>query len=317
MHLVHWLVRISVTGLFAVASVASAQSSRDIWFTLGTGGGPVALASRSQPANLLISDTTAVLVDAGDGTAEQLAKIGVPLARIKAILLSHLHADHVGGLAAILALRAQMKITHPLAILGPGGTKGFVDGIQKALAVVPVSDGSALSSPGEGVDVMELASGGTIDLGEISVLSIENTHYAIDKDDDSRPRSLSFRIRTPWRTIVYTGDTGPSADVTRLASGVDLLISEVIDTEAELKTLAPVLAGMPPERIEGLRNFFRSHHLEINEVANLAKQANPKFVALTHFGRGTEGVEANLRIVSTIGRSFSGPIVLARDLDAF
>lgn len=53
------------------------------WMTLGTMGGPIANAQRSQPANVLLTASGAVLVDVGDGAAEQLAKAGVPLPRVR------------------------------------------------------------------------------------------------------------------------------------------------------------------------------------------------------------------------------------------
>ena len=101
---------VAVALVFAVHGTAFAQDpgpDRGLWVTLGTHGGPVPSAQRSQPANLLLEGDRAILVDAGDGAAGQLAKVGVPLPRLSAVFISHLHFDHTGGLPAIIGLRFQ------------------------------------------------------------------------------------------------------------------------------------------------------------------------------------------------------------------
>jgi hypothetical protein len=62
-------------------------------------------------------------------------------------------------------------------------------------------------------------------------------------------QSLSYRFDMTDRSIVFTGDTGPSSDVERLARGADLLISEIGEPEAaaaEVKALRPDLPALTP-----------------------------------------------------------------------
>ena len=66
-------------GLLAAPATAAPPAT---WIALGTMGGPIANAHRSQPANVLLTDEDTILIDTGDGAAEQLAKAGVPLPRV-------------------------------------------------------------------------------------------------------------------------------------------------------------------------------------------------------------------------------------------
>jgi beta-lactamase superfamily II metal-dependent hydrolase len=81
-----------------------------VWTTLGTMSGPIPSPDRSQPANLLWNSQHAILIDAGDGAAEQVAKAGHSLSDVDTIILSHLHIDHTGGLSALIGMRYQQHI---------------------------------------------------------------------------------------------------------------------------------------------------------------------------------------------------------------
>lgn len=75
-----------------------------------TMNGPIASRDHSQPANLLWNNQYAILVDAGDGAAEQTATAGYSLSDVDTIILSHLHVDHTGGLSALIGMRYRQRI---------------------------------------------------------------------------------------------------------------------------------------------------------------------------------------------------------------
>ena len=118
---------------FGPCAVRAADPPASVFITLGTMGGPIASATRSQPANLLVRGDAAYLIDSGDGAVEQLVKAGYRLQQVKAVFLSHLHIDHTGGLAAVMGLRYQNNPPGQLAIYGPPGTKQLVAGIVASL----------------------------------------------------------------------------------------------------------------------------------------------------------------------------------------
>lgn len=80
--------------LCAIVSTAQARelvAREDTFITLGTIGEPIPHPERSQPANALVRGEDVVLIDCGDGTAEQLARAGLRPGSIRAVFLSHLH----------------------------------------------------------------------------------------------------------------------------------------------------------------------------------------------------------------------------------
>jgi ribonuclease BN (tRNA processing enzyme) len=317
-----------VTILFATLALAAAfpahaQVSAARWITLGTQGGPIPLKTRSQPANVLLTGDGAYVVDAGDGVTEQLVKADVSLQQVKTVLLSHLHFDHTAGLFGIVSLRWQTNITSPLTIYGPPGTRTLVDGILAAMGPA-VQAGYAY--PGEfkaafapGITVVEIRDGATFDLGSTHVTAAKNTHYtfAPGSADDRAFESLAFRFDAPGRSIAYTGDTGPSPAVERLAQGADLLVTEMIDFDRTVAEIRRVSPNMPAAAFAGLTIHLRDHHLTPKQVGELARAAGVKAVAVTHLSAPAI-TEANAaEYVRQIGESFHGPAVIANDLESF
>lgn len=310
-----------VVTLPAVAQQAPA--GKDIFITLGTMGGPVASPERSQPANVLVHAGRAYLIDAGDGTAQQLARAGIQLPQVKAVFLSHLHADHTGGLSAVLSLRNQINATERLTVYGPPGTRELVAGIvasmQSAAKAGYGIPGQSWKQPAETVTVVELTDGEQVQLDGITVTAAQNSHYdfAPGSAEDRSFKSLALRFDLPGRSIVYTGDTGPSAAVERLARGADLLVSEMIDMEGTLAVVARNSPNMPAAARQQLERHLSTHHLTADAVGRLAAAAGVKALVITHFAAGTPDPVRARSYVAQIRVHFKGPVTLASDLDRF
>ncbi|MBB5747029.1 MBL fold metallo-hydrolase [Brevundimonas variabilis] len=309
-----------------LASPAVAQSlppAEGVFITLGTMGGPVASPDRSQPSNAIVHGGLVYLVDVGDGSVQQLARAGLQLRQVKAVFLSHLHADHTGGLAALLSLRNQTSLTERLTIYGPPGTQDLVNGIvasmQPAARAGYGIPGQSWQTPAESVTVTELEDGDRAEVGAMVVTAAQNTHYdfAPGSEEDRLYKSLSLRFDLPGRSIVYTGDTGPSSAVEALASGADLLVSEMIDLPSTMATVARNSPDMLPDAKGRLEQHLSTHHLTPEAVGQLAAGAGVKAVVVTHFAGGTPNAQANQGYVAQIHSRFSGTVTLANDLDRF
>lgn len=327
------LVLVSALALISVPAQAdnhqeaSSQQAEQLdagrWVTLGTRAGPVTSATRSQPANLLVAGDQNILVDAGDGTAGQLAHLGIQTAGIDAVFISHLHWDHTGGLAAILGLRAQTNAPPRLKIYGPPGTAELVAGLLASMVPGATAGYGIPGAPRADVnlmtDVVELRDNDSLDIAGMNVKVRNNTHYSFAPESDLAKRfeSLSYRFDLPGRSIVYTGDTGPSTAVEELAKGADLLIAEMMDVDDTIAMVRRFNPNMPPQVAAGMDRHLREHHLLPVDVGLLASRAQVGGVVVTHFAGREVGDPQHFEYLRAIAQNYNGPVIIADDLDEF
>jgi ribonuclease BN (tRNA processing enzyme) len=69
---------------------------------LGTAGAPMPCAGRGGISSALVVDGRVFVIDCGRGAPSAFADAGLDFARLEAVFLTHLHADHTGDLPGML-----------------------------------------------------------------------------------------------------------------------------------------------------------------------------------------------------------------------
>lgn len=304
------LVVCTLTAAFAYAPV-SAQSSRTQIVMLGTGT-PIPDPDRTGPALAIVVDSVAYLFDAGTGVVRRAAAAGrngikafapaspkaQPSPRFDRVFLTHLHSDHTLGLADVIFTPWIQGRAAPLDIYGPPGTKrlvkGILDGNAEDIAERSHSSGGP-SENGWNSVVHEIAEGKVFKDSRITV-----TAFAVPHADWKY--AFGYRIQTPDRTIVISGDKRPDGAIPKQCNECDVLIHEVYSNSG--------FATLPKAR-----QIYHAHaHTSATEVGDIATQARPKLLILTHqlfFGSSDETLLAEVR------SHFSGRVVSAKDLDVY
>ncbi len=306
------VARAAIAALLLVPATTHAQQV----VTLGTAAGPMANAERAQPATLLRWPGAMVLIDAGDGVTDQMARAGIDAVPLRHVVITHIHADHVGGLFALLARRYQL-MDPPITIHGPPGTRAVVVGLLAALAPLaitsPVLPGQPARDPADGVMVEEISNGADINIAGVRVRAVANSHYLSGKDvpDPAQGQSLSLRFDLPSRSIVITGDTGPSAAVTALAQGADVLVASILDLDAAVATIRASRPAAPEAFFTAAKAHFAQHHLSPAAAGQLAQTAGVGRIVFTHIGISPARMAA---AQAELAQHWHGPVVFAADL---
>lgn len=289
---------------------------------LGTGGGPIARVSRSQPANMLRVGDKTYLIDIGDGTPRQIVRAGTRLNTIDAVFITHLHFDHTAGIMGFVALDWQDRRKKPVGFYGPPGTSNLVADTLKALASAEgifrpqLPDLQPMASIFSGQDWDVTAAREVYRDEAVTVRAVENSHYGTMRDHGTN-RAYSYRFETPGRAIVFTGDTGPSVALEQLAKGADILVSEVIDLPALMDSMRRRAAATGTD-LQALIDHMADEHLTPENVGKLAAAAGVKKLILSHFATPPGNETANKDyILAGIRKHYAGPVEFGEDLAEF
>jgi ribonuclease BN (tRNA processing enzyme) len=310
------------------ADLASGSKHTEVVF-LGTAGGPPLRLDRSEPSTLLIVDGRRYLIDCGIGTMRRMVRAGIKSEQVRTIFFTHLHADHDLGLADVMAndffRQSVTGRVEPINIYGPPQTKELVDAAFHFITVgfrpfenLPPPANGSYRSP---FITHEFDRGGVIFQDErIRVIAAENSHYALmPPQRRGQFKSFSYRIETPHGVIVFTGDTGPSPAVERLARGADVLVAEA--NNGNPQDVEKVTASMAarnhwsPQQAKAFQAHFEVEHLDTHEIGHLAAKAGVKAVLLYHYVPESKADQA--AYVTGVRTSFSGPVFAPDDLDRF
>ena len=77
------------------------------------------VGDRNQSAQVLQVRERLFLIDCGEGTQGQMVRLGIPMMKLDAIFLSHIHGDHVFGLFGLLSTIGMKGRQAPLYIYAP------------------------------------------------------------------------------------------------------------------------------------------------------------------------------------------------------
>ncbi len=170
---------------------------------------------RLQTCILVEGPTTTFAIDFGASSLIGLRREEIDPNSIDLVLLTHLHGDHCGGIPFLL-LDAMLgsKRLRPLTIVGPRDTKPHLERVQEALF-----PGSHVMEPKFGLHYNEISPGNRLEVADLTFDCVEARHTR-----ETNP--LAVCVTLGDKRVAYTGDGELTDELSRLVSGVDLLIAE-------------------------------------------------------------------------------------------
>lgn len=265
---------------------------------LGTGC-PSVDPRRMGPASLVRAGATALLVDCGSGVAQRLVQAEVPGRNVEALLLTHLHSDHVVDFHQLLVSSWHQGRAVPWRVFGPPGTAAFVDRSQtlwREELAFRIRHEQRPSTEGLRVEVTEFADGAGFAVGEAMVTPVKVNH-------DPFPETFGFVVVHRGRRLVFSADTIAWPPLVEAARGADCLVHEVF-----ILREMPVVPGV---RSAATRDAVAGYHTLSTEVGRVAAEAGVGCLVLNHFVPPRFDAAA---LVAEVRAHFSGPLVLGEDL---
>lgn len=288
--------------------------------TLGTGGGPGPEPDQARPASAIIVDGKPYLIDAGNGVANQLAKAKVNLTTIDTIFVTHHHDDHNADLGTVMGLSWDRRRAKPVNAYGPPGTKEILAAFVSYFSRNANIRNSDVRRPIEPKDFFighDIESSGQFFKDEnVTVTAVENTHFSGFKPGTpahGKDKSFAFRFDIGGKSIVFTGDTGYSEAVIKLAKDADIFVSEGIDPAILKATLKRFYVDASDEQLDKQMRHFLEDHVSPEEIGKMATAANVKKVVISHYAKGP----SDDGYLNGVKMHFKGEVFVAKDLQVF
>lgn len=291
---------------------------------LGTRGGPGVDLGRGETASAVIVDGVPYLLDCGYGTLRALVASGIGFQNVDTLFFSHLHNDHTADLAALLMHQWTSNKKTPTNIYGPYATASTVAG---ALQFMRADVEIRVIDEGRTVLPETLFFGHDADVGadpvrvfadnRVVVTAVTNTHYPERAVARMPHRSLGYRFETAGRTIAFAGDTAYSANLVKLARGVDVFVCEVMDHGVYMDTVARAKTAAEAGNTENIWRHVSETHSTPADVGRMASEAKVKTVVLNHQLRGPAqpggGGFPISAFIDGVREKFAGEVIVGED----
>jgi ribonuclease BN (tRNA processing enzyme) len=286
----------------APAPASGANRTRIV--LLGTAGGPALRPGRSSPASLVQVDGVPYLIDCGYGVGRQLLDAHVSPTALRAIFITHHHSDHNADLGNLLVLSWATGAKSPIDAYGPPRVAKLIE-----LALQYHAYDIAIRIPDEGRPdprplfiPHEFPGPGEVYRDERITVEAALVHHP------PVVPAYAYKVTTPDRTIVFSGDTTYSENLIAFARGADLLVHEVLLTSAldRLLKLVPTASR--------LREHIVAAHTDAEDVGRVAAAARVKRLALTHFVPSYDPTLTDDDWAAPVRRHYAGEIIVGRDL---
>lgn len=220
-----------------------------------------------------------LVLDLGPGTFQEL-RLQTDFRTLDGVVISHFHLDHVLDLGALRFALAYNPVSplRPTPLWLPPGGRDFLHRFASAFEDEE-REGDFFGSV---FDVAEYDPAQPLRLGDATLTFTPTVHYV---------PGWAIRVAAgDAPALVYTSDTGPSANLAGFAAGAGLLV-------AESTLLSP---SQEP--------FEQRGHLTAAEAAEIARAAQAERLLLTHMwaelGFDNYAAEA--------ARVYRGPVELAK-----
>ena len=239
---------------------------------------PLPSPGRAESCVLVEAGDDIYIFDLGNGSVNNLTQYQVPWPNVKAVLITHMHSDHMADLPDAHLQSWIQGRTSPLKVYGPEGinlvTKGFELAYSADYQYRNEHHGDdMLPMSIAGFNAIQIINNQFIpnDTPGLEILPFVVDHYPVNS-------AFWFKISYKDRTVVISGDTIHDGSVQKYSQDVDLLVHSAIsiDFVERMTGIAPI------PQMDKILFDIQDYHTSIEEAGEIARDANVEHLLIYH-----------------------------------
>ena len=239
---------------------------------------PLPSPGRAESCVLVEAGDDIYIFDLGNGSVNNLTQYQVPWPNVKAVLITHMHSDHMADLPDAHLQSWIQGRTSPLKVYGPEGINLVTKGFELAY-----SADYQYRNEHHGDDMLPMSIAGfnaihiinnqfiPNDTPGLEILPFVVDHYPVNS-------AFGFKISYKDRTVVISGDTIHDGSVQKYSQDVDLLVHSAIsiDIVERMRGIAPI------PQMDKILFDIQDYHTSIDEAGEIARDANVEHLLIYH-----------------------------------
>jgi ribonuclease Z len=239
---------------------------------------PLPSPGRAESCVLVEAGDDIYIFDLGNGSVNNLTQYQLPWPNVKAVLITHMHSDHMADLPDAHLQSWIQGRTSPLKVYGPEGinlvTKGFELAYSADYQYRNEHHGDdMLPMSIAGFNAIQIINNQLIpnDTPGLEILPFVVDHYPVNS-------AFGFKISYKDRTVVISGDTIHDGSVQKYSQDVDLLVHSAIsiDIVERMRGIAPI------PQMDKILFDIQDYHTSIEEAGEIARDANVEHLLIYH-----------------------------------
>ena len=239
---------------------------------------PLPSPGRAEACILVEAGDDIYIFDLGNGSMHNLNEYQVPWPNVKAVLITHMHSDHIADLPDAHLQSWIQGRNSPLMVYGPQGINLVTKGFELAY-----SADYQYRNDHHGDDMlpMNIAGFNAIQIMDnqlipnvtpgLEILPFVVDHYPVNS-------AFGFKISYKGRTVVISGDTINDGSVQKYSKDVDLLVHSAIsiDLTERFREVAPL------PQLDEILFDIQDYHTTVKEAGEIARDANVDQLLIYH-----------------------------------
>ncbi|MGR5168418.1 MBL fold metallo-hydrolase [Vibrio astriarenae] len=301
-----------ISSLFSFAAFTAQASdfqcpTEGVYLQVLGAGGPELTSDNASTSYLLWDDgKPKILIDAGPSTAQNFIKTGAKIADLDAILISHMHVDHVADLISLIKSSYFETRDSSLPIYGPTGnhlTPSMTEYMERLLGLnglFPYLNNFIAEAPDETFskanykihahDIAPTIEPTQLKIGSMTLESADAMHGGVP--------ALAWSISYKGKTVFVTGDSSGPKHLASMAKSADLIIAH----------------NALPESYSG---HVEKLHMKPSTIADIVADSQAHTLVFSHFLAQTNKSVEQANTQEVIEKSFRGKMSFANDFNCY